>query len=128
MRQTKVQIYKHWLILAEELYEASEPNSKAPYIGDQRRRRLNGAIVFLALSLEAFINEIGLEFCGDEFASIDRLPGPDKWLRVPKLGERGFAKKGESPTNPYKPFWLIEIFSPTSNQAFNLTIANSSRR
>jgi|RhiMetdeSRZDD1v2_1073273.scaffolds.fasta_scaffold313676_2 hypothetical protein len=97
MRQTKVQIYKHWLILAEELYEASEPNSKAPYIGDQRRRRLNGAIVFLALSLEAFINEIGLEFCGDEFASIDRLPGPDKWLRVPKLGGKRFCKEGREP-------------------------------
>jgi hypothetical protein len=94
MRQTKVQIYKHWLILAEELYEASEPNSKAPYIGDRRRRNLNGAIVFLALSLEAFINEIGLEFCGDEFASIDRLPGPDKWLLVPKLGGKRCCTEG----------------------------------
>ena len=97
MRQTKVQIYKHWLILAEELYHASEPSSEAPYIGDQRRRKLYGAVVFLALALESFINEIGLEFCTDEFASIDRLPGPDKWLLIPILGGKKLYTEGQEP-------------------------------
>jgi len=102
MNQIKVEIYKHWLILAEELYHASEPNSKAPNLGDQRKRRLYGAIVFLALTLEAFINEIGLEFCCDEFASIDRLPGPDKWLQIPRLGGRKLYSAGREPHQSIK--------------------------
>ena len=76
MRQTKVEIYKHWLILAEELYHSSEPNRNTPYLGDYRRRKLYGAVVFLALALESFINQIGLEYCSDDFALIDRLTTP----------------------------------------------------
>jgi hypothetical protein len=97
MKQTKIQIYKHWFILAEELYHASKPDLRAPYLGDQRKRRLYGAVVFLALTLESFINEIGLEFCGDDFSSIDRLSAPDKWLLVPKLKGRNIYLRGREP-------------------------------
>jgi len=97
MRQTKVQIYKHWFILAEELYQASEPNRNTPYLGDYRRRKLYGAVVFLALALESFINELGLEYCSDDFASIDRLPAPAKWLIVPKLTRRKVCSKDREP-------------------------------
>ena len=97
MRQTKVEIYKHWLILAEELYHGSEPNRNTPYLGDYRRRKLYGAVVFLALALESFINDIGLEYCSDDFASIDRLPTPAKWLIVPKLARREVCSKDREP-------------------------------
>ena len=127
MRQTKVQIYKHWFILAEELYQASEPNRNTPYLGDYRRRKLYGAVVFLALALESFINELGLEYCSDDFASIDRLPAPAKWLIVPKLTRRKVCSKVESLTSPYKQSLYIETCSFTSNLAFSLTTARTLR-
>lgn len=81
----KVQIYKHWLILAEKLYFDSNPSKQTPSISDQRRRLLYGATLFLAFALESFINEIGIEFCPNEFESLDKISTSDKWLIIPRL-------------------------------------------
>jgi hypothetical protein len=99
--ETKVQFYKHCLILAEDLYRDSEPRRKTPSVSDQRWRKLFGAVVFLALALEAFINEIGLELC-DDFHSIERLSAPDKWLIIPKLCGKDLFSRGKEPYQSIK--------------------------
>jgi len=81
----KIRLYKRFLILAEKLYNDSEPDKKTPYIGEQRRSMLYGSILFLAFALESFINEIGIKYCQDDFERIDRLPTLDKWIIIPKL-------------------------------------------
>lgn len=94
----KVQFYKHCLILARELYDLSEPQKNTPQLGDQRRRRLYGSILFLAFALESFINEIAIECCKEEFDSIDKLSALDKWDIIPKLAiHKRLFKKGEEP-------------------------------
>ncbi|GEM_PF-1864436 len=93
----KVAFYKHCFILAEDLYHESKPDSKTSNISDQRRRKLYGAIVFLAFALESFINEIGLERCSDDFDSIDKLATPDKWILIPKLCSKPSLNKGTEP-------------------------------
>jgi len=70
----KIQFYKHYLILAKELYDLSKPNKKTPHLGDLRKRKLYGSIIFLALALESFINEIGIEYLNIEFNEIERMP------------------------------------------------------
>lgn len=92
-----VRIYKSWLILVRELYELSEPNKAAPYLGEMRRRKLYGCIVFLAFALESFINEIGIEYCKEDFKLLDRLPAVTKWQIIPKLNSRNLFKKNEEP-------------------------------
>lgn len=93
----KVQFYKDCLILAEELYKASEPDKQTPNISGQRRRRLYGAIIFLALALESFINEIGIDYCPNEFDSLGKLRAPDKWDIILKLKKRKPFEKSKEP-------------------------------
>lgn len=97
MDQLKLQIHKRYLILAEELYNSSEPKKIAPCLGIQRRSRLFGAIVFIGFALESFINEIGLEYCKDVFDSIERLPPTDKWLLIPRLKSKNSFDRNKEP-------------------------------
>jgi len=93
----KVQFYKHYLILAEDLYRESEPQKITPNISDLRRRKLYGAIIFLAFALESFINEVGIEFFPNEFDAIEKLSTPDKWYLIPRLKSIELFEKGKEP-------------------------------
>lgn len=97
MNVIKIRLHKRYLILAEELYNSSGPNKNTPYLGEQRRSRLIGAIVFLGFALESFINEIGLEYCKDVFDSIDRLSPADKLIIILKSEAKRILEKGREP-------------------------------
>lgn len=97
MDQLKFQLHKRYFILAEELYQKSEPDIKTPNFGIQRRSRLFGAIIFLGFALESFINEIGLEYCRDIFDSIERLPPPEKWFLISKFKSKDILNRGREP-------------------------------
>ena len=93
----KIQFYKHYLILAKELYISSVPNKKTPQLGDMRKRRLYGSIIFLALALESFVNEIGIEYLDDEFNEIERMPTVKKWYIIGNLKSKSLFLKGKEP-------------------------------
>lgn len=93
----KIQFYKHYLILAKELYELSEPNKKTPILGDMRKRRLYGSIIFLAFALESFINEIGIEYLNSDFDEIERMPTVEKWYLIGNLKSKSLFSKGKEP-------------------------------
>jgi len=93
----KIQFYKHYLILAKDLYDLSEPNRKTPHLGDMRKRKLYGSIIFLALALESFINEIGIEYLNIAFDEIERMPTVKKWYIIGNLRSKSLFKNGKEP-------------------------------
>jgi len=93
----KIQFYKHYLILAKDLYDLSEPNKQTPQLGDMRKRKLYGSIIFLALALESFVNEIGIEYLDDEFNEIERMPTVMKWYIIGNLKSKSLFQKGKEP-------------------------------
>lgn len=108
----KIQFYKHYLILAKELYDLSKPNKKTPHLGDLRKRKLYGSIIFLALALESFINEIGIEYLNIEFNEIERMPTVKKWYIIGNLKSKSLFLKGKEPFQSIdKLFRLRNIFA-----------------
>lgn len=101
----KVAFYVHCFALAEELYRASEPEKTTSNMTDSRRRRLYGAIIFLAIALEAFINDFGAEKLPNDFERIEKIATPDKWMIIPKLFSKHLFSKDKQPFQS-----IVEIF------------------
>jgi hypothetical protein len=90
-------IKRNTQILAKELYKLSEPNKITPFLGDMRKRRLYGTIIFLAFALESFINEIGIECLNSDFDEIERMPTVKKWYLIGNLKSKSLFLKGKEP-------------------------------
>lgn len=90
-------LHLSYLELARELYKKSEPLKKVPHITGKRIARLAGAIIFIALALESFINEFGDLYIQD-FVDMEKLSFDVKWMIFPRLyygGKVSFEKDKE---------------------------------
>lgn len=84
MIEIKRQLYKRYLIITKELFERAEPNFKSPAIGEKRKGYLISALIFLALSIESFINEFGYENV-EAYDDIEKIDTIQKIIILPQI-------------------------------------------
>lgn len=106
-QQIKREFYKSYLILVNELYQKSEPNSSFPNIGAIRKRNLIAATIFLAFAMESFINDFGSQFF-EEFDEFEMAPTYKKYLLFPKYANSNPTALILSSSNEYQ--LLRELF------------------
>lgn len=93
----KLDIYKDFLILAENHYHNSDHFKESPSVGYQRRRELYASIIFLSFALESFINDISIRCFEKDFESFEKLSTPDKWYLIPRLKTLYLFEKSTQP-------------------------------
>jgi hypothetical protein len=84
--QIKRELYKSYLILVRNLFQQSQPTLDAPKIGEIRKRFLIGSTIFLAFSMESFINDFGEQYVED-FDDLEKMESLTKYLLFPKLAK-----------------------------------------
>lgn len=82
--EIKRQLYKRYLILAKESFEKAEPTKKMPKIGEQKKGYLISSIIFLALSIESFLNEFGYDSV-ESYDDLEKMNTLQKAIILPKI-------------------------------------------
>ncbi len=109
-----MEFYKSFLILVQELYQKSEPQSTYPNMGAPRKRYLVAATVSLAFAMESFINDFGEQFF-EEFDDFEMMPTYKKYLFFPKFARVNAAIIIRKTSNEYRllrlPFRYRDMFT-----------------
>lgn len=82
--EVKRGLHKRYLIIARELYNSSDPNSKTPHLGERRKGRLIVCLIIICFALESFVNDILQITYSTNIAEIEKEPLKDKVKRLYK--------------------------------------------
>jgi len=90
--EVKRGLHKRYLIIARELYKASEPNSETPNLGERRKGRLIVCLVIICFAIESFVNDVLQIKCGLCFDEVERKPLFEKVKKIYKNGNQNILK------------------------------------
>ncbi len=98
MNQIKIlikrQLYKPYLHIAEHLYhQAKQKYRGGPYVGEESKKFLIGAVMFLYFTLESFLNEFGYYTMDEDYEEIERLSVKQKLVLLPRIAGKSLFRK-----------------------------------